>query len=132
MPGVHAVITAADMPAGVPIVPMRLQPLPQFKPFEQPVIACDKVRYVGEPVAVVLASSVAVAEDALEAIAVEIEELPAVADWQTASANKSLLFDAQRTNQSLVFESRKGDADTAFANAPMSAASGCALGGTMA
>ena len=38
-PGVHAVITAADMPGGPPIVPMRLQPLPEFKPFEQPVIA---------------------------------------------------------------------------------------------
>ena len=116
--GVHAVITAKDMPAGPPIVPMRLQPLPQFKPFEQPVIAHDKVRYVGEPIAVVLASSVAVGEDALEHIAVTIEELPAVADWQTASANNSVLFDKQGTNRSLTFESRKGDADAAFATAP--------------
>ena len=46
--GVHAVITAKDMPGGPPIVPMRLQPLPEFKPYEQPVIAHDKVRYVGE------------------------------------------------------------------------------------
>ena len=43
------------MPGGPPIIPMRLQPLPEFKPFEQPVIAHDKVRYVGEPIAVVLA-----------------------------------------------------------------------------
>ena len=69
--GVHAVITAKDMtfkdyPSGVPIVPMRLQPLPEFQPYEQPVIAHQKVRYVGEPIAVVLASSVAVGEDALE------------------------------------------------------------------
>ena len=69
MPGVHAVITAKDMPGGPPIIPMRLQPLPEFKPFEQPVIAPDKVRYVGEPVAVVLADSAALGEDALEAIA---------------------------------------------------------------
>jgi carbon-monoxide dehydrogenase large subunit len=116
--GVHAVITAADMPGGPPIVPMRLQPLPQFKPFEQPVIAHEKVRYVGEPIAVVLASSVAVGEDALEHMAVTIDELPAVADWQTASANKSILFDKQGTNRSLTFESRKGDADAAFKNAP--------------
>src|SRR5262245_41063696 len=68
--GVHAVVTAADMKGGVPIVPMRLQPLPEFKPFEQPVIAHDKVRYVGEPIAVVLATSFAVAEDALEAVEV--------------------------------------------------------------
>ena len=117
-PGVHAVITGADMPGGPPIVPMRLQPLPEFKPFEQPVIAHDKVRYVGEPIAVVLADSVALGEDALDAIAVEIEELPAVADWQTASQNKSILFEKPGTNRSLVFESRKGDADAAFANAP--------------
>ena len=76
MPGVHAVITGADMPGGPPIIPMRLQPLPEFKPFEQPVIAHDKVRYVGEPIAVVLADSVAIGEDALEAIEVEIEDLP--------------------------------------------------------
>ena len=73
------------MPGGPPIIPMRLQPLPEFKPFEQPVIAHDKVRYVGEPIAVVLADSVAIAEDALEAIEVEIEDLPAVADWHVAA-----------------------------------------------
>jgi len=122
LPGVHAVITAADMAGGSeggpPIVPMRLQPLPQFKPFEQPVIAHDKVRYVGEPMAVVLATSAAIGEDALDLIAVEIEELPAVADWQTAARNESILFDKQGTNRSLVFEARKGDADAAFADAP--------------
>ena len=118
LPGVHSVITGADMPGGPPIIPMRLQPLPEFKPFEQPVIAHDKVRYVGEPIVVVLASSVAIGEDALEAIAVEIEELPAVADWQTASASKSILFEKQGINRSLVFQARKGDADAAFASAP--------------
>ena len=65
--GVHAVITAQDMPGGPPKIAMRLQPLPEFKPFEQPVIADGRVRYVGEPVAVVLADSVAIGEDALEA-----------------------------------------------------------------
>ena len=77
-------MTSKDYPSGVPIVPMRLQPLPEFQPYEQPVIAYEKVRYVGEPIAVVLASSVAIGEDALEQIAVEIEELPAVATWQMA------------------------------------------------
>jgi carbon-monoxide dehydrogenase large subunit len=116
--GVHSVITGADMPGGPPIIPMRLQPLPEFKPFEQPVIAHDKVRYVGEPIAVVLATSVAIGEDALEAIGVEIEDLPPLADWQTAAKNQSLLFEKQGTNRSLVFQARKGDADAAFANAP--------------
>ncbi|MCC6889687.1 MAG: xanthine dehydrogenase family protein molybdopterin-binding subunit [Hyphomicrobiales bacterium] len=117
-PGVHAVITAADMPGGVPIVPMRLQPLPEFKPFEQPVIAERKVRYVGEPIAVVIADSVALGEDALEAIEVEIEALPAVADWQTAKHGSSLLFEATGSNRSLTFHATRGDADAAFAEAP--------------
>jgi len=116
--GVRAVITAKDMPGGPPIIPMRLQPLPEFKPFEQPVIAHDKVRYVGEPIAVVLATSVAIGEDALETIDVKIEPLPAVADWQVAARDDSLLFDSQGTNRSLVFQARKGDADTSFVNAP--------------
>ena len=116
--GVRAVITAKDMPGGPPIIPMRLQPLPEFKPFEQPVIAYDKVRYVGEPIAVVLATSVAIGEDALETIDVEIESLPAVADWQVAARDESLLFESQGTNRSLVFQARKGDADASFVNAP--------------
>ena len=66
----------------------------------------------------VLASSVAIGEDALEQIAVEIEELPAVATWQAASKNKSVLFDVTGTNRSLTFEARKGDADAAFKDAP--------------
>ncbi len=116
--GVHSVVTAKDMAGSPPIIAMRLQPLPEFKPFEQPVIAHDKVRYVGEPLAVVLASSVAIGEDALEHIAVEIEDLPAFSDWHVAAENKSLLFEAAGTNRSLTFYSRKGDADAAFAKAP--------------
>ena len=61
LPGVHAVITAADLAANlgdrIPIVPMRLQPMPEFEPFAQPVMARDKVRYVGEALAMVLADS---------------------------------------------------------------------------
>jgi len=118
IPGVHAVITAKDMAGGPPIIPMRLQPLPEFKPFEQPVIAHEKVRYVGEPLAVVLADSVALGEDALEAIAVEIEPLPAVADWQVARRDASLLFEGAGTNRALTFNAVRGDADAAFAAAP--------------
>ena len=63
-------------------------------------------------------TSVAIGEDALEAIAVEIEELPAAADWKAASKHKSLLFEEQGTNRSVMFEARKGTADAVFANAP--------------
>jgi aerobic carbon-monoxide dehydrogenase large subunit len=117
-PGVHAVITARDMPGGVPIIPMRLQPLPEFKPYEQPVLAHEKVRYVGEPVAVVLAESVALGEDALEVIRLEIEPLPAIPDHARAAQNRSLLFESTGTNCALVFHARKGDADADFRDAP--------------
>src|SRR5437870_10840418 len=47
-PGVHAVITAADIGEAVPKIPMRQEPTPALKRYEQPVIASEKVRYVGE------------------------------------------------------------------------------------
>ena len=71
MPGVHGVFTAADIAqsstGSVPKIPLRLSPLPELVPFEQPVIAEKKVRYVGEPIALVVADSLALAEDALDA-----------------------------------------------------------------
>jgi aerobic carbon-monoxide dehydrogenase large subunit len=116
--GVHAVITAQDMPGGPPMIPMRLQPMPEFKPFEQPVIAAGKVRYVGEPLAVVLADSAAIGEDALEHIAVDIEPLPPVTGCAAAARGDRLLFEAQRTNRSMIFTAACGDTDAAFAHAP--------------
>ena len=118
IPGVHAVITAKDMPGGPPIIPMRLQPLPDFKPYEQPVIAADKVRYVGEPVAVVLADSPAIGEDALEAITVDIETLPAVTTRDAATKGDSRLFGPNSGNVALTFTAVSGDAAAAFESAP--------------
>src|SRR5436190_9438776 len=82
MPGVHAVLTAADVAKGgpVPTIPLRLAPLPELVPYEQPVIASSEVNYVGEPIALVVADTPALAEDALDAIEVDIETLPAVVD----------------------------------------------------
>lgn len=116
--GVHAIITARDMPGGPPKIAMRLQPLPEFKPFEQSVIADRKVRYVGEPIAVVLASSIAIGEDALEHIAVEIEPLPAVTDCAASARGDRLLFEEHGTNRSMTFTAECGDADAAFRTAP--------------
>src|SRR5215469_9384273 len=47
LPGVHAVISAAQIGSPVPRIPIRLQPLPVLEPYHQPVIAERKVRYVG-------------------------------------------------------------------------------------
>ena len=76
------------------LIPLRLANLPEFKGYLQPVIAQDKVRYVGEPMAVVVAETQAQAEDALEAIAVDIERLPALPDRHVAASDRSLLFEA--------------------------------------
>ena len=84
--GVVAIITAADIGGSVPTIPLRLAPQIELKPYEQPVIAKGKVRYVGEPIAVVIAESAAIAEDALEFIALEIDPLPPCVDTQTAAA----------------------------------------------
>jgi aerobic carbon-monoxide dehydrogenase large subunit len=118
MPGVHAVITAKDMPGGPPIIPMRLQPLPEFKPFEQPVIAAGKVRYVGEPVAVVVADSAALGEDALEAIRLDIEPLAPVTDRASAILAEGVLFEPKGSNFALTFSAVRGDAAAAFKDAP--------------
>jgi carbon-monoxide dehydrogenase large subunit len=116
-PGVHAVITAADIGAVIPTIPLRQESSPAFQPFEQPVIAHDKVRYVGEPVAVVLADSAAAAEDALDAIVLEIETLPAVVDCATAARNDILLFETAGSNLALTLTGVLDDADAAFARA---------------
>jgi carbon-monoxide dehydrogenase large subunit len=115
-PGVRAVITASDI-GTVPLIPQRLDVLPGFKRYEQPVIAYEKVRYVGEPLAVVVADSAALAEDALEAIMVDIEPLRAVADRTTARANEVRLFDDE-SNVAGMLTALKGDADAAFESAP--------------
>ena len=117
-PGVHAVITAADIGDPVPVIPMRQEPLPALKQYLQPVIAHGKVRYVGEPIAVVVAASAAIAEDALDAIGVDIEPLPAVADRDAARKDDILLFEPAGTNLASTITAVRGDAEAAFRNAP--------------
>src|SRR5438045_1073691 len=74
VPGVHAVLTGAD------IGPRRFGKTL----YDQPVLAYQRVRFVGERVAGVAAESLEAAEEALELIAVEYEDLPAVFDGQEA------------------------------------------------
>jgi carbon-monoxide dehydrogenase large subunit len=69
-PGVR-LFTAADLNGVRPICPVIERP--DYVPIETPVLAADVVRFVGEPIAVVVADSAAAAEDALESVAVDIE-----------------------------------------------------------
>src|SRR5919106_3787108 len=72
--GVHSVVTADEV--------RRVIPEPYYGPafHDQPILAIDKVRYVGEAVAVVLADDPHVAEEAAQLIVADYEELPAVYD----------------------------------------------------
>jgi carbon-monoxide dehydrogenase large subunit len=117
MPGVHAVITAAEI-GEVPTIPLRHDPLPTAKLFVQPIIATGKVRFVGEAIAVIVADSVALAEDALEAIDVDIEPLPAVVARDDALKAGTLLFEHAGTNVAGTVTATRGDSDAAFKSAP--------------
>jgi carbon-monoxide dehydrogenase large subunit len=116
-PGVRAVITAADI-GEVPVITLRQELLPEFTPYQQPVIASERVRYVGEPLAIVVADTPALAEDALEAIALDIEPLPPVADRDAAREDASVLFEATGTNRVITLSAQRGDAEAAFKDAP--------------
>jgi aerobic carbon-monoxide dehydrogenase large subunit len=115
--GVRAVITAAEIGETVPVIPLRLANLPEFAPYLQPVIAKDKVRYVGEPIAVIVAETQALAEDALEAVAIDIAPLPALPDRHASASGVSLLFEASGSNRAVRYAVSFGDAEAAFAKA---------------
>ncbi len=116
MPGVRAVYTGRDIAAEfnpLPKVPIRLAPIPELHPFRQYVIALDRVRYVGEPLAIVIAETPAQAEDAADQIYADIESLPVVADWRQAAQCDSLLFESHGSNAAMTYTANKGDAKNA-------------------
>lgn len=83
-PGVVTIVSADDLPADLPPIPCRIPCHGDMTPFLQPVLARDTVRYVGEPVAVVVAESRAIAEDVAEKVAITWEPLPALAEVPAA------------------------------------------------
>jgi carbon-monoxide dehydrogenase large subunit len=117
MPGVRAVITAADIGTPIPTIPFRRKN-PTIAPYAQPIIATDFVRYVGEPVAIVLADSAELAEDAAQEVGLDIEALTPCVDWQASTAGTNLLFAGTTTNIASTFTAQCGDAAAAFAAAP--------------
>ncbi len=94
IPGVAAVYTYADIASLAKPIPVRLYPLEGLERFLQYSLAQDKVRYVGEPVAVVVATSRYVAEDALDAMQVAYEPLPAVTQIHDALQDHVLVHEA--------------------------------------
>jgi carbon-monoxide dehydrogenase large subunit len=73
--GVHAIWTAADVQE-IPPIDFRLTRIDGLEPYRQPVLANDRTRYIGEPIAAVFAEDAYLAEDAAESVSVEAEELP--------------------------------------------------------
>ena len=113
MPGVVAIVTGADLKAaGVqPIQPRGRHPGPDGGEMRVPVfypLAVDAVRYVGDPVAVVVAETKEAAQAAAEAVMVEIEERPVVIDpLEAVSPDAPLVWDEFPDNRCFTFE--KGD-----------------------
>lgn len=127
IPGVYAVYTSEDV--------RKVIPDPYYGPafHDQPILAIDKVHFIGEPVAVVLAFDPHIAEQAVQQIAADYEELPAVFDEVEAAGNKVLVHQELKpagtfadlkhlkgrkgTNIALDFRLRRGDVEKAFATA---------------
>jgi len=117
LPGVRAVITAADVPETA-VIPNRVGAPPGTERYLQPAIARDVVRYVGEPVALVVAEDRYVAEDALGLIDVAYDPLPVCASVAEALAPTApRLFAATESNNVAVIPMRVGDAGRALAGA---------------
>lgn len=115
LPGVVDVLVAADLPPGAFI---RNDRLPGVRPTTVPPLAADVVRSVGEPVAAVVATDVAIAEDAAELVVVEYDPLEPVGTLEGAEAGDVLVYPAWGDNilARVCFSSEAVDA--AFEAAP--------------
>jgi CO/xanthine dehydrogenase Mo-binding subunit len=117
LPGVHAVLTAADVPAAA-IIPNRVGAPPGTERYLQPAIARTVVRYVGEPVALVVADDPYVAHDAVDRLDAVYEPLPACPSVAAALApGAPRLFAGTDSNNVATITMRVGDADAALAAA---------------
>jgi carbon-monoxide dehydrogenase large subunit len=97
MPGVHAVFTAADLNPGVH-EQWHTSMTAASPETPRPPLADDEVRYVGDPVALVLADNRYLAEDACELVVVDYDPLPPVVDYTTAADSTELVHGAHGSN----------------------------------
>lgn len=121
-PSVVAVYTAEDLGTYNRAAPLVVPPPPipglVFNKCTQTALATGKVRYVGEPVAIVIAHSRYEAEDAAALVAVDYEQLPIAADLEQAAADGApLVHDAAPGNRAAVAHQVKGDYEAAAAQA---------------
>jgi carbon-monoxide dehydrogenase large subunit/6-hydroxypseudooxynicotine dehydrogenase subunit gamma len=112
LPGVVAAWTFADV-ADIPPIDFRLTRIEGLAAYRQTILARQHVRYVGEPVAVVLATDAYVAEDAADVVEVTVEELPVILDASAPPGE----FEAGRSTEPAVIEKSYGDVDAAFRGA---------------
>ncbi|HJU15038.1 MAG TPA: xanthine dehydrogenase family protein molybdopterin-binding subunit [Stellaceae bacterium] len=111
-PGVAGVWTGADL-ADLPPIDFRDPANESLRPYRQPLLATDRLRYVGEPVAAVFAEDAYRAEDAADLVAIEAEELPAALDAAAAPGT----FAPGLSTEALVLREGYGEVDAAFAAA---------------
>jgi aerobic carbon-monoxide dehydrogenase large subunit len=112
LPGVIAVWTERDV-RDLPLIDFREGPIERLAPFRQPVLARDRVRYVGEPVAAVFAVDPYVAEDAADLVAVKVEALPPILDAALDPGE----FVQALTTEPTVCRQGYGDVEAAFREA---------------
>ena len=117
LPGVAGVFCAADFNGALKPIRPRIAALPGFENFLQLPLAAEKVRYVGEPIAVVAAESPHVAEDALSHMSVEIEDLPGNRELGDRCQPAALVHECAGSNV-LRVEVGRGNAEDAFKSAP--------------
>ncbi|MDQ1740848.1 MAG: aerobic carbon-monoxide dehydrogenase large subunit, partial [Pseudonocardiales bacterium] len=115
-PGVVDVVTAADLPAKLRIPVRQGTPGVDFSPYLQAPLAESFVRYVGDPVAVVVADDPYLAEDAAELVLLDIEELPPALDARSSAALHLEAFDGAPAEVAVI-ESGYGDVDSVFTTA---------------
>ena len=118
LPGVHLILTAADLGNLNQPSPLLIPHPALTQPRTQQPLATDRVRYMGEMVAFVVAEDRYVAEDAAELIEVRYEPLPAITELEAALADGSPLVHADvPANRAGRLVQRVGDPDAAFARA---------------
>ena len=112
LPGVIAVWTGADI-KDLPPIDFRDPAAEALKPYRQPALAQDMVRYVGEPVAAIFATDPYLAEDAAALVTVEVEELPPLMSASDAPGEFAQLL----STEPVILRNSYGDLDAAFAAA---------------